>query len=46
MARVNVVVDEGVNINCDAVDVRLKLRYSTKIAFDMSARLLDKKIKS
>ena len=34
------------NINRDAVDVRLKLCYSTKIAFDMSARLLDKRIKS
>jgi len=35
-----------VNINRDAVDVRLKLRYSTKIAFDISTRLLDKKIKT
>ena len=37
---------ERANINCDAVDVQLKLRSSLKIAFDMNARKADNKIKS
>ena len=37
---------DGPNINRDAVDVRFKLRSPFKIAFDMNAESLDKKIKT
>ena len=39
-------MDEGrMNLNHDAVDGKFKLRYSSKIAFDIGVRLFDKKIK-
>ena len=38
-------VEEERNINRDAVDVRFKLRFPSKIAFDIGAHQFDKQMK-